>query len=501
MARIPLLGGAYRARSPIANAQRCINLFPEHNPKDSPVPVTHYQRPGLVELWSPGVAVPGRGLYKASNGQGYAVVGNTVYSVSAAWQMTQIGELLGVGTTPVYMIDNGTTVLLADGTSTGYSWLLGNNETFGPINDPTGTFAGATKFDYLDTFVLWNVLGAGAAPTNTFGSTLSNEIVFDNLYLAGKTSYPDPIVNLAVCKREIVLVGSLKSEIWYDAGNVGFPFAELPGSNIEHGTCAAYSVCQQDISVYMLSQDLQGQGIVLRIRGYVCERISNHAVEYALRQIVANGGTLSDCVGYTYQQDGHVFVVFNFSSGDQTWVFDEATQEWHQRAWIDANGNLHRERLQVVASLYGQIVGLDWQNGTLYSLDLNTYTDTVLGVAGPISWIRGFPHLSVGRLPNGQLGEGDGRRIRCNKFVVDMDCGAGGLPGTPNEIGLRWSINRGNTFGNTVLQSAGTPGQYETYPQWLQEGIARDFVFEIIHSIAGPAALQGAWVDAEVLMT
>jgi len=32
-------------------------------------------------------------------------------------------------------------------------------------------------------------------------------------------------------------------------------------------------------------------------------------------------------------------------------------------------------------------------------------------------------------------------------------------------------------------------------------GVARDRVFEISHSIAGPAALNGAWIDAEVLGT
>ena len=505
MSRLPILGGSYLARSVIANAQRCVNYYPEHNPKDAGAEMTLYQRPGLRPLATPAAAQAGRGLYKASNGNGYAVIGQGVYSISLQWVLTQIGQLANYATTPVYMIDNGVTVVLADGSSSGYQWTLATNGNFTPIADPTGTFTGATKFDYLDTFLLWNVLNAQAQATNAFGTMLSNEIAFDPLYVAGKTSYPDPIVNIAVCKRELVLVGSLKSEIWYDAGNTGYPFAELPGSSIEHGTCAPYSVCQQDVSVYMLSQELQGQGIVLRIRGYMCERISNHAVEYALRQIVANGGTLSDCVAYTYQTDGHVFVVFNFTSGDQTWVFDEASQQWHQRAWTDANGVLHRERVQVVASLNETIVGLDWQNGTLYALDPNVYTDTVSLVQGPISFIRGFPHILYSVAENGQPVPTDGRRVQVSAFVLDMDCGDAPGPGpgpdgdSPNIIGLRWSTNRGHTFGNTVLQSAGKPGEYLTYPQWLQEGIARDFVFEISHSINGPAAIQGAWINSKVL--
>ena len=52
MPRVPLVSGAYQARSLIAGAQRCVNLYPEHNPDDSqaPVPVTHYLTPGLTLL-------------------------------------------------------------------------------------------------------------------------------------------------------------------------------------------------------------------------------------------------------------------------------------------------------------------------------------------------------------------------------------------------------------------------------------------------------------------
>jgi len=50
MARLLLLGGSYVARSIIANVQKCLNLYPELNTKDAPVPVTYYQRPGFRPL-------------------------------------------------------------------------------------------------------------------------------------------------------------------------------------------------------------------------------------------------------------------------------------------------------------------------------------------------------------------------------------------------------------------------------------------------------------------
>jgi hypothetical protein len=61
MTAIPLTAGAYTAASLIADAQRCVNMYPEANPeKTKPnMPVTHYVRPGLLVLSAPIVIVSG----------------------------------------------------------------------------------------------------------------------------------------------------------------------------------------------------------------------------------------------------------------------------------------------------------------------------------------------------------------------------------------------------------------------------------------------------------
>ena len=66
MAQVPLSQGAYTARNVIANAQGCVNLYPEPNPKDAPFPLTHYPAPGtslFIDL--SGYGSPIRGLYAA----------------------------------------------------------------------------------------------------------------------------------------------------------------------------------------------------------------------------------------------------------------------------------------------------------------------------------------------------------------------------------------------------------------------------------------------------
>ena len=502
MSRLPLLGGAYSPRSVISNAQRCINLYPEAGAVGAPAPITCYQRPGLRPLAN-GPNAPVRGLFCASNETGYTVIGANVYSISNSWQLTLLGTLGTTASTPVSMTDNGTTLVLVDGSPQGYMVDLTTN-AFSTIVDLTGTFQGADKVDYIDTFILWNMPGSV-----NFGSTLSNVITFDPLYFAGKTDYPDPLATLIVNRHNILLIGTKKSEIWYDAGNTTFPFAELPGAYFEHGTGAIYSVAASDISVFFLGQDLQGHGVVFRARGYACNIVSNRAIEFQIRKI-ANSVGISDAIGYTYQQDGHWFYVLHFPSGNQTWVFDDTLGEdpniaWHQEAWTDADGGLNRHRGNCHAFINGQNVVGDWENGTLYAMDLDVYTDTVNGVAGPVSYIRTFPHIGTGEVEIGPFGKrpilADGRRVQFHDFMADIACGEAPVDaaGNPAMIGLRYSDDRGNTFSQLVYQTLGTPGQFQSWPTWRALGIARDRVFELQYSAAGPAALNGAWAGGTVL--
>lgn len=502
--RIPLIGGAYATRSIIAEAQLCINYFPESNPKTALSPVTYYQRPGLVPLVQGPVHAPVRAIYRASNGNGYCVIGNFVYSISPTWVLTNLGQLLTARTNPVILTDNGLEIMLVDGSQQGYTIDLGTNNFALIVDD---AFTGATGVDTIDTFCLWNFPG-----TNKWGSTLSNQIVpLDPTYIAAKADYPDPLMRLIVNRHEILLIGALKSEIWYDAGNALFPFAELPGAYIEHGTCAPYSVASADISVFWLSQDLQGVGYVMRQRGYDTTIISNYALSVAIRKMADSVG-ISDAIGYTYTQDGHAFYVLSFPAGNQTWVYDDSIGDplygWHQRCWTDGQGVLQRDRTNCQAYLYGKNVVGDWENGILYALDLNTYSDTVDGVKYVTSYIRTFSHVGQGtQAPRvGQMLEADGKRMTFQRFTADIESGAG--PGqlpldannvpSPDEIWLSWSNDRGKTFGEPVKQSNGAPGEWLTQPKWDQTGQARDRVFRLEHSIDGPAALNGAWIEVSV---
>lgn len=467
--RIALTQGAYQARSIIANAQRCLNLYPENNPKDSPVPVTHYPTPGTTLL----VTAPNiiwRGLYRASNGELYGVVGRSLYFINEDDDLTFLGAI-DTENTPVSMADNGFTLVLVDGSPSGYKVNMAS-KVFQLISSPN--FYGADKVDYLDTFFIFN-----RPDTTDFYTSLSLSVDFDPLDIASKTGYPDHIVTLIVMHKEIWLLGSLTTEIWCNAGGELFPFERMPGTFVEHGCVAKYSVAKQDLSIYWLSQDMQGHAIVLRGTSYTALRISTHAIENA----ISGYARIDDAIGYTYQQEGHTFYVLTFPTANKTWAYDQATELWHERAWTDSDGNLERHRSNCCAAAYGKIYVGDWQNGKLYDMSLDVYQDE----SNPISRIRSFPHLL-----------NDGRRVSYQTFIADMAVGnnADTTPSAPPQVSLRWSDTKGASWGNAITQSLGAGGEYLTSVQFQRLGLARDRVFELSWSMNAKTALNGAFVQA-----
>lgn len=476
--KIPLTGGAYQARSLIANAQRSINLYAEKNPEDAPFPFTHYPRPGLKFLATAPNAATVRGVYRASTtGDLYVVSGNTVYYVSPSWVFTTLGTITA-GNTPVSMSDNGTTLVLVDGTVNGYTVDL-SLRAFAPIVDPTGSFVGADRVDFLDTFFIFN-----KPATPQFYLSLSNSVTFNVLDFANKTGFPDNVVSVICAHRELWVIGALTSELWYDAGAADFAFQAMPGAFIEQGCAAKYSVAKYDTTIYWLSQNKDGDRIILAGDGYDAKRISTHAIENILRLMPV----ISDAIGFCYQMGGHAFYVLSFPTSDQTWVYDRATELWHQAGWVDNNGTLHRWRANCATFAYGVNVVGDQDNGNLYALDMNTFQDN----GQPIVRIRSFPHFIE-----------DGNRITYTRFIAAISVGNddgtldSSTPTSPPVMSLRWSDTAGKTWGNPVLQSVGAGGQYLTQAQWRRLGLARDRVFELSWSVPASISLNGAFLADE----
>jgi hypothetical protein len=469
--KVPLSQGSYEARGPIASAERCWNLYPEPNPKDSPFPLTHYNTPGLqlVADWS--ATIPGyvRGLYWASNDTLWAVIGTAVGWIGGGWTWNHVGDLPFVSNTPISMSDNGLTLFMVDGSPLG-GWTVDlTSLVFAPCTDPA--FYGANRVDFIDTFFIFNNPG-----TPQFYISNSLDITFNPLYFADKEGYNDLLVSLAALHDNIWLFGATTTEIWFNSGAPDFPFQRQYNSILQQGCVAPYSVVVADNAVFWLSQDRHGRNMLMRGEGYAAKRVSNFAVEDAW----AKYQFVNDCIGLCYQEGGHEFIVLQFPYADETWVYDASTGMWHQRVY--SPGGVDRWWLPYCLSywnnggLVNAMVAGSSVDAKLYLLTRTATTDD--GV--PIKRVRAWPHVM-----------NDQKRLVHSQFAAALQPGAL----NPDGVSLRWSDDGGQTFGTPLMQTTNNAsnGQYS----WRRLGMARDRVYELSWTAAGETALNGAWLEAE----
>jgi hypothetical protein len=470
--KFPLITGAYSAKSVVAEAQRCVNLYAEQNPKDSSFPFTYYPTPGLTlkGTASPTVGSGWRGLWAASNGKLYGVCGSSVFSIDSSFNLTNLGDMV-TESGPVSMVDNANFVVIVDGTTAGYTVDL-TDDTFSAIAD--SAFAGGNTVGFVDGFLVLNM-----PDTREWYISLNDEVTFDATDFASKSGYSDKLVGVGITKRYLYLLGAETTEVWFNAGDPTFPFERLPGVFMQHGCAAVNSIAQMDGEIYWLAQSQQGVCYVNRSQQFNASQISTFALDNEL----ATYPRVDDAIGFTYQIEGHFFYVLTFPTADKTWQYDLSTQQWNELNWIDANGALHRHRANCYASAYGMPIVGDWENGNLYLWDVNAYTDN----ANPIPRIRSFMH-SV---------DDNSDRMRYREFIANMEVGNGTGSYDPVPVFLRWSDTRGKSWGNAISISVGLEGEYITSLQYQRLGMARDRVFELSWSAPVKTALLGAWTQAE----
>ena len=467
--KTPILGSTYVARSVNAADARMVNLFPEIVPEAGKEPAFLNRAPGLKLEFTAGIG-PIRGLWQLG-GNLYVVSRDKLYKVTPAYVVTLIGTVSGTSG-PVSMADNGIQLFIA---CNGPSYIYNSQtDVFAQITDPD--FKGAVTVCYLDNYFVFNQPNS----QDIWVTSLLDGTQVDPLDFRPADGSPDGVVGIIADHGQLWVYGTNSIEVWYNSGNADFPFERISGAFNELGCAAAYSIAKMDNGLFWLGKDARGQGMVYRANGYSGQRISTHAVEWHIQQY----GNLSDAIGYTYQQDGHSFYVLIFPSADTTWVYDVATQAWHERAGF-SNGDFTRHWSNCQAFFNNKVLVGDYRNANVYSFDLDDFSDN-----GSIQkWLRSWRAL-----PTGQ-----NNLKRTAHHSLQLDCESGvGLnlgQGSDPQVMLRWSDDGGHTYSNEHWVSIGKIGEYYRRAIWRRLGMTlklRDRVYEVSGTDPVKIAIMGA---------
>jgi hypothetical protein len=501
--KTPILGSSYVARSINAADNRMINLFPEVIPEGGKEPGFLNRAPGLELLQTVGSG-PIRALWahQTNGADFYVVSGTEVFKMtSTSATPVKLGNVIDGG--PVSIADNGTQIFFA---CNGPSYIY--NEVTNEFKQITDVdFPGAVTVGYLDGYFVFNEPNS----QRVWVTQLLDGTSIDPLDFASAEGSPDGLVAVNVDHREAWLFGTDSVEVWYDSGSPDFPLTRIQGAFNEIGCVAAFSIAKLDNSLFWLGTDARGQGIVYKANGYTGQRVSTHAIEYAIAQY----GNISDAVAYTYQQEGHGFYVLTFPSANATWVYDAATQAWHERAGL-VNGAFTRHRSNCQCNFGGETIVGDFENGNIYKYSLEVYADN----GAPQKWLRSWRALPTG--------QNNLKRTAQHSLQLDAESGVG-LNGFTTEqvfylttqsgdnlitqndnyiaaeitsttladpkVMLRWSDDGGHNWSNEHWTSMGGIGKFGQRIIWRRLGMTtriRDRVYEVSGTDPVKVAIMGA---------
>lgn len=422
MRRLPAGLQFSEGRSKPWSGSKLVNCFAEMSEGDKADRFAVMAIPGLV-LFADISSGPVRGLHTMAEVL-YAVIGTTLYSVSATGVATSLGTI--AGTKPVMMADNGEQLAIQGGALNNQGFMLSGGILYtNLVNLPA-----VSNVVYIDGYFVWTAF----ASDQFIISALNDGLSYDPLDVATVEGDPDNIVGLVNLQRELMFFGARTVEIWYNSGEADFPFARQGNAFIERGCRDRDSIVKIDNSVQFVGDDL----IVYRLNGYLPVRISTHAIEYRI-------STATWFRAFTQTDEGHKRYILNTDVG--CFAYDMATGAW---AEIRSLG-LDNYRVGCSATCYGRTIVGDAYTGRLYVPSLDEFTEN--GAVIPVE--IEIPTLEANRA-----------LATLYSYEVYCETGVGNADDPDPQIILTYSKDGARNFSAEMARPLGAIGEYLTRAVW-----------------------------------
>ncbi|HYM36000.1 MAG TPA: hypothetical protein VET48_11420, partial [Steroidobacteraceae bacterium] len=275
MARFGFCGPTYAVQSPIQDAERAINWYPENDEGDGKSAIALFPTPGLnlfCALSGPSV----RGIIFIK-GRCFSVSGTNLYEIFADGTKIVRGQVGNDGNMASLSASQLHVVVVSAGAI--YVLTLGTNAFQKIINDSSGTaIPPVAQVDFSDGFFL--ILLANSQQFNI--SAPEDPTNWISTQSVAVSEFADNVIAFKVDHRQPWLFGPKATVVYFDSGSANL-FDPIPGGFIENGIAAGLSLVKLDNSLFWIDLDERGQGIVRRANGYTPQRVSNHAVEFAMQ--------------------------------------------------------------------------------------------------------------------------------------------------------------------------------------------------------------------------
>jgi len=452
---IPMALKLGKGRSSNVSIENLVNMYAEKTPDGSKFPVVVHGAPGL-KLWGTFGSGPIRALQKLGT-RLFVLSGTELYVVDGGKTGVLLGTIPGTGHVP--SIANGSAVTPEVG-------FLLPNELYVATTSTLATTgqSGFSDITYQDGYAIMTDANAELWQI----SAIDDMSTWSGLDFSAADTFGDDLVGFISDHRELWLFGKESIEIWQNVGSAAFPFARA--TIIETGCLSRDSIAKANNSVFWLGHDF----VVYEASGYQPRAISNPWVNQLIRE--AAGADVAK--SWVYSIEGHTCYVISFS--DLSLVYDTSTGFWHERQTYD------KVRWRAQESIYQfstNLVG-DSENGNVYELDVDTYTDST----DPLIRTMQLPPI-----------HGAGHRLSMSRLFTDFEGGVGLTSGQGSDplAMMVFSDDQGNTWSNEVTASIGQIGEYSNRAMWNRCGHFTDRTYRISVSDPVKVSIVGTYAEME----
>lgn len=538
MIEFNFIGGAYEARSTNLNAQKCQNFYPVVDKEGGKNVIALMGSPGLKD-WADSTHAAEVRCEFPDETYLYAVIGNRVYRFTTAGVALQMTGTISTTTGAAYMAKNADDEICIVGEPDGY--ILDTTTNTVTIIAAAG-FPNAIGLVHQDGYFIVPVQNS-----DSFNySGLNDGTTWGALSYYSAESQPDYLVAIASMGRDLWVLGKKTSEIWY---NSGAPFARYSNVFFETGCGAAGSVCVTPLGLVFLDNYYR---IVLVPNGsYQVQPTSTYQIDYQIKQMT----TKSNARAYWYQGEGHTFYVITFPSDNKTFELNLSTGFWNTRARASTDA---RHRGNCSAFFNGKWIIGDYENGKLYSVDYDTFTENgevmrairraqavhqnrgrlfhheleiefEAGVGGADTAATFTATLTAGIVTAIAINSGGSGYVTAPTIIFYGGGGTGAVAtttvaagavatitivnggsgytsaptistiggGTDPQAMLRYSDDGGHVWSNERWMSIGQIGEYSHRVKWNRLGITRGRTYEVIVSDAVKRNIINAYLGVD----
>lgn len=347
----------------------------------------------------------------------------------------------------------GTVAGVIDATHLTLTTAMGNLANY-PYQAGTELLTGVMP-EFIDGYFIVNVPN-----TKIFRiSALFDGTIWSELDFGEKSGSVDNIASIISNSGYLGLVGDTNStEIWGDSGNANFPFQRISGQSLNVGTAAPWSLQKltDGMAIWLMCSQ-SGEHQVVMSAGGAPQRVSNHALENALRSY----GPIFDAISSTYLENGHEFYRIDFPTANRTWEFDRTSGVWTEQGTTTPQD-------EVFGAEWGRYrVHVTWPNGQPMDLvgDFRDGSGRIWQVSPDfidddgtdIPLLRVAPHINTGL----EWMSASVFELDCELGTVDPSLkGPDGKQLIPT-VSMAYSDDGARTWKEAGVASLGRAGEYE----------------------------------------